>query len=106
MTNRAPSTRVFLVRVEGKLKEACVQDQQTAYRLIYPAKFGTEARAKAFARENNLEQIGVLPMREDHQWLLVYDSNDALMMAPWLREKYPHVVWIVKRRPGVFRDQA
>ena len=74
-----------------------MQDQQTAYRLIYPAKFGTEARAKAFARENDLEQTGVVAVREDHQWLLVLDSNEALMMAPWMREKYPNVVWIVRR---------
>lgn len=82
-----------------------MDEQQTAYRLIYPAKFGTEARARAFARENNLEQTGVVPMREDHQWLLVLDSNEGLMLAPFLKEKFPHVVWIVKRKrePNPFR---
>jgi hypothetical protein len=76
-----------------------MDEQRTAYRLIYPAKFGNEAQAKAFARSNDLEQTGVNPVREDRQWLLVLDSNEALMLAPWMKEKYPHVTWIVRRLP-------
>jgi hypothetical protein len=73
----------------------------TLYRLVYPAKFKTEAQARAFARDNDLERIGIATAQtftdSPGSWALVLDSDQGLMLGPWLREKYPGIAWQVLR---------
>lgn len=85
-------------------------EQQTAYRLIYPARFTSERQAKLFAQNNNLDGVGVVPTeiaahpRMPRHWALVIDSDHALLMVEGLRAKFPNIAWIASRKPQAFAE--
>ncbi len=86
-------------------------EQQTAYRLIYPARFTSERQAQLFAQNNSLDRVGVTPVeisttpRIRAHWALVIDSDHALLMVDSLRAKFPNIAWIASRKPQLL-DEA
>jgi hypothetical protein len=85
-------------------------EQQTAYRLIYPARFTSERQAQLFAQNNCLDRVGAMPAeipaaaRVRAHWALVIDSDHALLMVDGLRAKFPNIAWIASRKPQVFAE--
>lgn len=91
----------------GELKEVSkvaavdTQSGRTAelMRLTYPAKWRSKAAAERFARDNHLDAAGVAVVEVAGAWRIVIDSHRVPMLTPWLRDRYPGVLWGVSWTP-------
>lgn len=69
-------------------------------RLTYPGKWRSHKAAQLFARDNQLDSAGVTVVQAADAWCIVIDTDRAAMITPWLRDRYPGVLWAVSWAPG------